>query len=347
MYELPHSDRFDLIPDEQKRLFNFCGQMNSHISSLEKAFNVVIHLRGNHVKIGAEDVGNLHCARQAITELYQCAGQDVVSDETVEAVIMRCESVSDNPASSPAATASAESDKNHAQQDSTHVAKNGTKLDAGRTRIRLHTENQLAYVDSIAKNTVTVGIGPAGTGKTWLAVACAVQALTKKNIERIVLVRPAVEAGEKLGFLPGDLQQKVDPYLRPMFDALHEFLGEEVTDRKIDQGRIEVASLAYMRGRTLSDAFIVMDEAQNATQNQMKMLLTRIGVNSTMVVNGDVSQIDLPDGRSGLVVAQKILSQVRDIGTVYFDETDVHRSRLVSEIIKAYRTFDEQNSTES
>ncbi len=208
--------------------------------------------------------------------------------------------------------------------------------------IKPKTLGQEKYVDAIKGSTVVFGIGPAGTGKTYLAVAMAVNAFRAKEVNRIILTRPAVEAGEKLGFLPGDLQQKVDPYLRPLYDALFDMLGAENFQRYQERGNIEVAPLAYMRGRTLDDSFIILDEAQNTTPEQMKMFLTRLGFNSKMVITGDVTQIDLPDGkRSGLVEATKILKNVDDIKTIKFNEKDVVRHRLVQDIVKAYEKYEE------
>lgn len=208
--------------------------------------------------------------------------------------------------------------------------------------IKPKTLGQKGYVKAIAKNTVTLGVGPAGTGKTYLAVAMAVKAYKAKEIDRIILTRPAVEAGEKLGFLPGDLQSKVDPYLRPLYDALFDMLGAETTHRYLERGDIEIAPLAYMRGRTLDDSFIILDEAQNTTPEQMKMFLTRLGFNSKMVVTGDVTQIDLPDGKmSGLKQVMKILKGVEDIAICTFSQQDVVRHQLVQRIIAAYDRFDQ------
>ena len=208
--------------------------------------------------------------------------------------------------------------------------------------IKPKTLGQEKYVDAIKGSTVVFGIGPAGTGKTYLAVAMAVNAFRAKEVNRIILTRPAVEAGEKLGFLPGDLQQKVDPYLRPLYDALFDMLGAENFQRYQERGNIEVAPLAYMRGRTLDDSFIILDEAQNTTVEQMKMFLTRLGFNSKIVVTGDITQIDLPDGkRSGLVDIIKILKNIDDIQTVRFSEKDVVRHKLVQDIIKAYEKYEE------
>ncbi len=209
--------------------------------------------------------------------------------------------------------------------------------------IRARTSGQRDFVRSIDENTLTFGIGPAGTGKTFLAVVTAVRALRNRQVSRLVLSRPAVEAGEKLGFLPGDFKEKVDPYLRPLYDALAELLDGDVVTKYLERGIIEVAPLAYMRGRTLSDAFVILDEAQNATRDQLKMFLTRLGGGSKMIVQGDVTQIDLPRGASsGLLEVPRLFGGVADIGIVQFDETDVVRHPLVSSIIRAYATRDPQ-----
>ena len=210
-------------------------------------------------------------------------------------------------------------------------------------QVKCKTLGQKAYVEAIQKNTCAFGIGPAGTGKTYLAIAMAVVALKNKDVEKIILTRPAVEAGEKLGFLPGDLQQKVDPYLRPLYDALHEMMGMEAYQRLLERGAVEVAPLAYMRGRTLNDAFIILDEAQNTTSEQMKMFLTRMGMGSKMVITGDVTQIDLPAGKkSGLVEALEVLREVPDIGITYLTHKDVVRHELVQAIVRAYEKHAKQ-----
>ena len=212
-------------------------------------------------------------------------------------------------------------------------------------QVKCKTLGQRTYVDAIKQNTSTFAVGPAGTGKTYLAIAMAVVAMKNKEIERIILTRPAVEAGEKLGFLPGDLAQKVDPYLRPLYDALHEMLGLDAYQRLVERGAIEVAPLAYMRGRTLNDAFIILDEAQNTTSEQMKMFLTRMGMGSKMVITGDVTQIDLPIGKkSGLVEALEVLKGVEDIGIVRLTHRDVVRHELVQAIVKAYEKYALRNN---
>ena len=208
--------------------------------------------------------------------------------------------------------------------------------------IRPKTAGQKAYVDAIDEHTIVFGIGPAGTGKTYLAMAKAVQALQRKEISRIILTRPAVEAGERLGFLPGTLNDKIDPYLRPLFDALHEMLDPESVPKLLQAGTIEVAPLAYMRGRTLNDSFIILDEAQNTTPEQMKMFLTRLGFNSKMIVTGDITQVDLPTGLSGLRSAQQILAKVDDMHFSYLSSADVVRHTLVSKIVDAYSQFEEK-----
>lgn len=211
--------------------------------------------------------------------------------------------------------------------------------------IKAKTVGQRRYVEAIEKNTVVFGIGPAGTGKTFLAVAMAVKALREKQVSRIILTRPAIEAGEKLGFLPGDLQSKIDPYLRPLYDAMYEMMGAENYQRHLEKGTIEIAPLAYMRGRTLDDCFIILDEAQNATPEQMKMFLTRLGFNSKAVVTGDLTQTDLPSGqKSGLAVAVKILGEVEDIYIHAFTDKDVVRHKLVQQIIRAYEKYEKANA---
>jgi len=219
-------------------------------------------------------------------------------------------------------------------------------LTARGKQIKAKTYGQKAYVDKIRKNDIVFGIGPAGTGKTFLAVAMAVTAFKNKEVDRIVLTRPAVEAGEKLGFLPGDLQNKVDPYLRPLYDALYEIMGVESYMKYLEKGMIEVAPLAYMRGRTLNDSFIILDEAQNTTPEQMKMFLTRIGFNSKAVITGDITQIDLPgDKKSGLKEIQKILKDIEGIGFAYLTEVDVVRHELVQKIIKAYEKYEKKKES--
>jgi len=229
------------------------------------------------------------------------------------------------------------------QQDQSPAALLSQSILSSRGKsIRPKTMNQKTYVEAIDQNTIVFGIGPAGTGKTYLAMAKAVQALQRKEVSRIILTRPAVEAGERLGFLPGTLTDKIDPYLRPLFDALHEMLDPDAIPKLMSSGTIEVAPLAYMRGRTLNDSFIILDEAQNTTPEQMKMFLTRLGFNSKMVVTGDVTQIDLPTGKSGLNVASQILPKVDDLKFCYLDSSDVVRHALVARIVDAYSKFEQK-----
>ena len=221
-----------------------------------------------------------------------------------------------------------------------HFLKDGQLRTAGKRRIAAKSANQRRYLDAIERDDIVFGVGPAGTGKTYLAMAQAVSFLLAKKVSRIVLVRPAVEAGEKLGFLPGDLQEKVNPYLRPLYDALYDMLDIEKAEKYLERGAIEVAPLAFMRGRTLNDAFVILDEAQNTTTEQMKMFLTRLGFGSKAVVTGDVTQIDLPLGRtSGLVQAMEVVGKIEGIAFVYFDERDVVRHKLVQAIVKAYDAY--------
>lgn len=233
-----------------------------------------------------------------------------------------------------------------AQLDALHRMYADTIIVTRRGRqVKAKTLGQWNYIDAIRRNAITIGIGPAGTGKTYLAVALAVKALKNKEVERIILTRPAVEAGEKLGFLPGDMQDKVDPYLRPLYDALYDMLGNETFQKYITRGTIEVAPLAYMRGRTLNEAFIILDEAQNTTPEQMKMFLTRLGFNSKAVITGDVTQIDLPNaGRSGLVEAVKVLKNIDDIAIMRLTEKDVVRHKLVQDIIAAYEKYNNREA---
>jgi phosphate starvation-inducible protein PhoH and related proteins len=226
-----------------------------------------------------------------------------------------------------------------------HFLKDGQLRTAGKRRITAKSANQRRYLDAIDQHDIVFGIGPAGTGKTYLAMAQAVTYLLAKKVSRIILARPAVEAGEKLGFLPGDMQEKVNPYLRPLYDALYDMLDIEKAEKYLERGAIEVAPLAFMRGRTLNDAFVILDEAQNTTTEQMKMFLTRLGFGSKAVVTGDITQIDLPGGKSGLVQAMDVVGKIEGISFVYFDERDVVRHKLVQAIVKAYDAYGSGPST--
>ena len=232
------------------------------------------------------------------------------------------------------------------QRPSVVLTQDIVRMSGGRT-VRAKTSGQRRYVDAIRDNVVTFGIGPAGTGKSWLAVAMAVQALNTKSVQRIILTRPAVEAGERLGFLPGDLAAKIDPYLRPLYDALHDMVGAEQAKSMLERQIVEVAPLAFMRGRTLNNSFVILDEAQNTTPEQMKMFLTRIGFGTKVVVTGDTTQVDVPDGRSGLRGIERVLTGIRDLAFVHLDASDVVRHRIVADIVAAYETSDQARRGES
>lgn len=294
------------------------GANDAHITFLEEMFDVTIHTLGNEITVSGQDDENVELAEDVLIHLLK--------------IIQRGMKVNLRDV-----------------QSASSMAKNGTieylldlyneviaKDNKGRG-IRAKTTGQRLYIENIKRSDLTFGIGPAGTGKTFLAVVFACQMLREGQVKRIVLTRPAVEAGENLGFLPGDLKEKVDPYLRPLYDGLHTVLGTEQTDRLVERGVIEVAPLAYMRGRTLNDAFCILDEAQNTTEMQMKMFLTRLGFGSKMVVTGDETQIDLPGAtKSGLIEAVRRLDDVKGVAINRMDETDVVRHPLVSKIIKAY-----------
>ncbi len=301
------------------------GSFDENIRLIEKEFGVAVISRGSELKVTGE-AENVQRGVRAINGLLTLINKgEPLSDQNVRYVLTL---VKDG-----------EEDKlEQMTADCICITSKGRP-------VKPKTLGQKKYIETIKNNTITIGVGPAGTGKTYLAVAMAVTAFRAKEVNRIILTRPAVEAGEKLGFLPGDLQSKVDPYLRPLYDALFDMLGAENFQRHQERGDIEVAPLAYMRGRTLDDSFIILDEAQNTTAEQMKMFLTRLGFNSKMVVTGDVTQIDLPDGkRSGLKEAVKILKNIEGIGTVRFNEKDVVRHRLVQDIIKAYQKQEEERN---
>jgi len=297
-------------PQDNKRLANLCGPLDGNLRQLEAALDVVIKRRGARISLkGASEA--VEQAAVLLESFYARAESPLELDEIQLGVID-----SRNP--------------RLADADAPRLMTRKRDL-AGRT------PNQRSYLDSILAHDVTFGIGPAGTGKTYLAVACAVDALERDAVKRIVLVRPAVEAGERLGFLPGDLAQKVDPYLRPLYDALYDLMGFDRVGKMFEKGAIEIAPLAYMRGRTLNHAFIILDEAQNTTPEQMKMFLTRMGFGAKAVVTGDPTQVDLPRGtRSGLAEAREVLSQVRGIAMTHFTSDDVVRHPLVGRIVAAY-----------
>ena len=298
------------------------GPADKNLREIESAFpNVSMTVRGNEIALRG-DIEECEKVEQLVTELLVVvrSGQDINPEVIKRSISM----LSKNPQKHPAEVLSLNIVSNR-----------------GRT-IRPKTANQKAYVEAIAENTITFGIGPAGTGKTYLAMAKAVAALQAREVNRIILTRPAVEAGEHLGFLPGTLTEKIDPYLRPLFDALHDMLDNDAIPKLMQSGVIEVAPLAYMRGRTLNDSFIILDEAQNTTPEQMKMFLTRLGFGSKMVITGDVTQVDLPGGKnSGLATIRKILDGVDDIAFLDLTAEDVVRHRLISDIVSAYEAYDD------
>ncbi len=307
--------------ERMEQALSLFGSFDSNIRLVEQEYSVSILARGTDIKISGEPLSVDRAAR-AIDGLLQLINRgEELNEQNVRYVLMLVGE-------------GAESAIGKIGSDSLCVTSKGKP-------VKPKTLGQKQYVDAIAKNTVTLGIGPAGTGKTYLAVAMAVRAFRAKEVNRIILTRPAVEAGEHLGFLPGDLQSKVDPYLRPLYDALFDMLGAESYQRYMERGDIEIAPLAYMRGRTLDDSFIILDEAQNTTPEQMKMFLTRLGFNSRMVVTGDVTQIDLPDGKqSGLKQVMRILQDVEDVAICQFGQKDVVRHQLVQRIIAAYEQFE-------
>lgn len=298
------------------------GDFDSNINIIQKEYNVTVFSRGSEIKIAGEE-NNIISAKKALEGLVSLLDNgEEITDQSIRYVISMVNDGVENEISDLAS-------------DCVCVSYTGKP-------VKPKTLGQKKYVEAIKKNTVVFGVGPAGTGKTYLAVALAVRAFKAHEVTRIILTRPAVEAGEKLGFLPGDLQNKVDPYLRPLYDALFDMMGAEAFQRNLERGSIEVAPLAYMRGRTLDDSFIILDEAQNTTAEQMKMFLTRLGFNSKMVITGDITQIDLPtEKKSGLVEATKILKNIEGIEITRFTEKDVVRHRLVQEIVKAYEKYNE------
>ncbi|MBE6842962.1 MAG: PhoH family protein [Ruminococcus sp.] len=309
--------------DNSDQIQELLGNCDSNLNTIQKKYGVVIISRGNNIKIIGND-DKVNEAEQAIRALLEYAGKGENINE--QAVRYVTNMVADG-----------------AEQELKSLVADSICLTTSGKVVRPKTVGQQKYVDAIKNNTIVIGIGPAGTGKTYLAVAMAVRAFKAHEITKIILTRPAVEAGESLGFLPGDLQEKVDPYLRPLYDGLFDMLGAESFQKHMERGTIEVAPLAYMRGRTLDDAFIILDEAQNTTSEQIKMFLTRLGNNSKMVITGDVTQIDLPSSKkSGLVEVTKVLKNVEDISIQRFSDKDVVRHKLVQDIIKAYeKYFDE------
>lgn len=307
-----------LEPADNLRLANLCGQFDEHLRHVERRLGVEISNRGNLFQVMGEDQAT-KAARRLLKKMYAATEQESLSPETVHLYLQDAVVTDEMEA------------RNDADSDAEIV------ISTRKCLIRGRGPNQRSYLSNILTHDINFGIGPAGTGKTYLAVACAVEALEQEKVRRIILVRPAVEAGERLGFLPGDLAQKIDPYLRPLYDALYEMLGFERVSKLIEQHIIEVAPLAFMRGRTLNESFIILDEAQNTTIEQMKMFLTRIGFGSTAVVTGDVTQTDLPrQSQSGLRHVTEVLKDVEGISFNFFTSHDVVRHPLVQRIVVAY-----------
>ncbi len=318
MEQIINAERYEQVID-------VFGSFDEHIRLIESQLNVSVVNRDNEIKVSGEPE-NVMLAGKAIDGLLTLSARgERINAQTVQYIISLVREGSESKISD--------------------LAKDVICVTIKGKPIKPKTIGQKKYADAIRKNTVTIGVGPAGTGKTYLAVAAAVAAFRDKQINRIIITRPAVEAGERLGFLPGDLQSKVDPYLRPLYDALFDMLGAETYQRYVERGNIEVAPLAYMRGRTLDDSFIILDEAQNTTPEQMKMFLTRIGFGSRAIVNGDITQIDLPDGKqSGLKEALKVLRDIEGIAICEFTDKDVVRHELVQRIIRAYEKYDKEKA---
>ncbi|QIB52885.1 PhoH family protein [Pseudomonas sp. OIL-1] len=318
--------RFAIEPVDSRRFASLCGQFDEHLRLIEQRLGIEVRNRGSQFEL----IGDPEITRSAeavLRQLYRETRDAELTPDTVHLFLQ--ESGLENL-----------SEALHTDSHKPVV------LRTKRMTIQPRGPNQQSYVRSIQEHDINFGIGPAGTGKTYLAVACAVDALEREQIGRILLVRPAVEAGEKLGFLPGDLSQKIDPYLRPLYDALYEMLGFEQVAKLIERQVIEVAPLAYMRGRTLNNSFIILDESQNTTLEQMKMFLTRIGFGSTAVITGDVTQVDLPRGtKSGLSHVAEVLKDVKGIGFTHFKSKDVVRHPLVQRIVEAYDRFDSEQET--
>lgn len=323
---MPSHD-FTLDPADTERLANLAGPFEAHLRQLEMRLGVEIANRGNIFRVTGDDAHVLVVAEKVLRELYAEAGSETFDGNAINVRLAGMIGEPDAPAR----------DGDYVPQDVAVRVKRGT--------IKGRGANQKQYLHKIATHDINFGIGPAGTGKTFLAVAMAVDALNESRVQRLILVRPAVEAGEKLGFLPGDLTQKVDPYLRPLYDALYEMLGVEKVVKLLEKNVIEIAPLAYMRGRTLNDAFVILDEAQNTTIEQMKMFLTRLGFGSTAVITGDMTQIDLPKHvKSGLKDAIEVLRDVDGVSFTFFEARDVVRHPLVARIVTAYERRDARDA---
>ena len=325
------SINFELSPADNNRLANLCGAMDDNLKTIERRMGVEISYRSHEFKVMGK-VNNCEAVKKLLINLY-------LETEVVKGKSKDISAKMVHLAILDAGTLEVETNKLDAKFDDILTIK--TK----RGVIKPRNENQQDYVKNVITNDISFGVGVAGTGKTYLAVACAVEALERQEIRRILLTRPAVEAGEKLGFLPGDLSQKVDPYLRPLYDALFEMLGFEKVEKLIERNVIEVAPLAYMRGRTLNDAFIILDESQNTTVEQMKMFLTRIGFNSRAVITGDITQVDLPRGqKSGLRHAIEVLDDIPGVSFNFFQSKDVVRHPVVARIVDAYDAFEQKEN---
>jgi phosphate starvation-inducible PhoH-like protein len=319
--DLPDSLDLVLEPEDNERLRNVCGELDEHLRQVERRLGIEINNRGNNFRLLGEPDA-IAAGREVLQGLYRASAEETLSPARVHLFLQ-------------------EAGVDAMLEQAPEVPESVIKTRRGLVRPR--GPNQAQYVHKVLTHDINFGVGPAGTGKTYLAVACAVDALERDQIRRILLVRPAVEAGERLGFLPGDLAQKIDPYLRPLYDALYEMLGFERVHKLIERNVIEVAPLAYMRGRTLNEAFIILDEAQNTTTEQMKMFLTRLGFGSTAVITGDVTQIDLPRGqKSGLREATEVLRKVDGISFTFFSARDVVRHSLVQKVVQAYDEYDRE-----
>ncbi len=321
--------RHSFEPRDNARLAHLCGSLDEHLRSVEQLLGVNVSRRNEFFRIEGPKPAAEH-AMNLLLALYEQAQRPISAEQLQLALVQ----VGANGTLPDAARGAG---RGNANGNGDGNGEESLTLRTRRADLVGRTPNQLTYLRNILAHDITFGIGPAGTGKTFLAVACAVDSLERSAVQRIILTRPAVEAGERLGFLPGDLAQKVDPYLRPLYDALHDLMGADKVARALEKGTLEIAPLAFMRGRTLNHAFVILDEAQNSTAEQMKMFLTRIGFGSRVVINGDVSQIDLPRGtESGLIDAERVLRRVRGIATTYFTSSDVVRHPLVARIVEAY-----------
>jgi phosphate starvation-inducible PhoH-like protein len=334
------SRSFLLEPNDSRKLAEVCGQFNEHLKLIESTLKINILSRGNSFQLQGTESNVLNGERIIKRMHHHCYSSEKsqLSLENVHILIQESKNLPSD--------AHTEMKENFMREDTNNDE--CIYIETPRKTIESRGANQALYLKSIEKHDINFGIGPAGTGKTYLAVACAVAALKQEEVNRIVLVRPAVEAGEKLGFLPGDLNEKVNPYLRPLYDALYDMLGFETVEKMLEKQIIEIAPLAFMRGRTLNNAFIILDESQNTTKEQMKMFLTRIGFGAKAVITGDVTQIDLPKGTdSGLIHAIKVLGDIKQIGFSHFTSKDIVRHKLVQQIVEAYASYESKGTLET